>query len=297
MFRFFGLLGSTSLSPSDRVRRPVRRPTFRPGLESLEGRVVMNAAAAMAPPSLAPALAAPVVSGATQATSILPINVTNIVNNAGSLVANATMGATSFQIPLTLGVPSGQSAASSTQILNLHLGEIHLNVLGLKVDTSEICLNITAQTGPGNLLGNLLAGVAGALDNGTSLNDILGGLTGSLDQLTAGLTGLLNGAFGALTTPTNALPGASVTSSGSTSILHLSVGPLHLNLLGLDVTLDNCHNGPITVDISAQSGPGQLLGNLLGNVAHLLDSHAATGALTNALRRVANDITGILGAL
>jgi len=53
------------------------------------------------------------------------------------------------------------------------------------------------------------------------------------------------------------------TAVGECPILHLALGPIDLNVLGLNVSLDNCHNGPITVDISAMQGPGNLLGNLL----------------------------------
>jgi hypothetical protein len=50
-------------------------------------------------------------------------------------------------------------------------------------------------------------------------------------------------------------------------ILHLDVGPISLNLLGLVVTVPN----HIVLDITAVSGPGNLLGNLLCAVTHLLD--------------------------
>ena len=49
-------------------------------------------------------------------------------------------------------------------------------------------------------------------------------------------------------------------------ILHLDLGPLSLNLLGLQVNLNE-----VILDISAQSGSGNLLGNLLCAVTHLLD--------------------------
>src|SRR5207248_2270473 len=138
----------------------------------------------------------------------------------------------------------------------------------LKVDTSDICLRITAQSGSGNLLGNVLGGVAHLLDQGLDLNQLLGGLTtGQLGTLTNGITGLLNGALGAIGSTTNAATGgASASTAGATQILHLALGPVDLNLLGLAVHLDNCNNGPVTVDITAQSGPGNLLGNLLGGL-------------------------------
>jgi hypothetical protein len=70
------------------------------------------------------------------------------------------------------------TAAGSCDILNLVLGPLHLNVLGLNVDLNQVVLNITGQTGAGNLLGNLLCAVAGLLD-GTGIN----GLASLLNRL------------------------------------------------------------------------------------------------------------------
>jgi hypothetical protein len=69
--------------------------------------------------------------------------------------------------------------------------------------------------------------------------------------------------------------------TGSCPILHLELGPLDLNLLGVAVHLDK-----VVLDVTAQSGPGNLLGNLLCSVSHLLDSNAALTAVTNALNRI-----------
>jgi len=289
MWQVFSLFGPRR-APARKNPQPRR---FRPSLEGLEHREVMSVTS-MAPPALGSALVSPVTS-AIQQQSLLPITVnsvsiTGVANGALQLVANATTaGGTAFQIPLTL---TNTTPNAATPILDLHVGEIHLDVLGLKVDTSEICLKITAQPGPGNLLGNLLTNVAGLLDQGLDLNQILGGLTGNqLNTLTTGVTDLLNGAFSAIGSPTRAANGgASVISTGTTSILHLELGPVNLDLLGLQVKLDNCHNGPITVDISAQSGPGNLLGNLLGGLSHLLDGPANTHALLNKLDKIAGDI-------
>jgi hypothetical protein len=76
----------------------------------------------------------------------------------------------------------------------------------------------------------------------------------------------------------------------ATNVLHLSLGPVNLNLLGLMVTLDNCANGPVTVDITAQPGPGNLLGNLISDLAHLLDNNAGLGPLDRLLRVIAHDL-------
>ena len=83
-----------------------------------------------------------------------PNAVLNIVNGAGDVVATITT-------PLT-----GLLQATGTcQILDLHLGPINLDLLGLVVQTNAIHLQITAVSGPGNLLGNLLCSVAHLLDN------------------------------------------------------------------------------------------------------------------------------------
>lgn len=74
-------------------------------------------------------------------------------------------------------------ALTSCQILDLVLGPLDLNLLGLAVHLDTVHLNITAEGGPGNLLGNLLCAVAGLLDGGTGLNGILNQLVGILNQL------------------------------------------------------------------------------------------------------------------
>ena len=53
--------------------------------------------------------------------------------------------------------------------------------------------------------------------------------------------------------------------SGKCDVLFLNLGPLDLNLLGLQVDLSE-----ITLNIDAARGPGNLLGNLLCAVANLL---------------------------
>jgi len=223
------------------------------------------------PASVAGGLGA-VLGAGHQAASFLPINVTSVapqlVNGVTQLVASGTIAGQAFTAPITLGVTPAANPAA-TPILNLHLGPIDLNVLGLQVKTSEICLNVSAQPGPGNLLGNLLGGLANALNTPTgTLGGFLGTLSSAdLTALKGGLTSLVNGGLGALTDPAN----ATVLPTSTTNILHLSVGPLNLNLLGLVVKLDNCANGPVTVDVNAVSGPGNLLGNLLRGIAHLAD--------------------------
>jgi hypothetical protein len=80
--------------------------------------------------------------------------------------------------------------------------------------------------------------------------------------------------------------------NGVCPILHLSLGPVNLNLLGLQVDLDNCANGPVTVDITAVQGPGNLLGNLLCSLTHALDHPTP-----NAIDQVIGAITRLIDRL
>jgi hypothetical protein len=78
------------------------------------------------------------------------------------------------------GMPAA-AALGSCDILNLVLGPLDLNLLGLKVHLDKVVLNITAIAGAGNLLGNLLCAVAGLLDG----SGILGQLSTLLNQILA----------------------------------------------------------------------------------------------------------------
>ena len=71
------------------------------------------------------------------------------------------------------------AASGSCTILDLTLGPINLDLLGLVVTTNQIHLNITAQQGPGKLLGNLLCAVANLLNGGGPL----GALSGLLNKI------------------------------------------------------------------------------------------------------------------
>jgi hypothetical protein len=65
------------------------------------------------------------------------------------------------------------AAAATCQILHLTLGPLDLNLLGLVIHLDRVVLNIDAQSGAGNLLGNLLCAVAGLLDGSSTLADLL----------------------------------------------------------------------------------------------------------------------------
>ncbi len=115
--------------------------------------------------------------------SFSPTGFTNQNGQLGvtGLVTGTLTTLTGQQVPVSQTVTTtvqNATTANSCDILNLVLGPLHLNVLGLNVDLNQVVLNITGQTGAGNLLGNLLCGIAGLLDgNGLS------GLTNLLNRL------------------------------------------------------------------------------------------------------------------
>jgi len=64
----------------------------------------------------------------------------------------------------------------------------------------------------------------------------------------------------------------------SCGILHLDLGPLSLNLLGLQINLSR-----VVLDITAVPGAGNLLGNLLCSVANLLNNPTGLAQLLNQI--------------
>ncbi|HEX6064003.1 MAG TPA: hypothetical protein VFZ04_07250 [Longimicrobiales bacterium] len=109
-----------------------------------------------------------VVSGVLNGVATVGGVATNIVNQAFTTTASLTSAGT-----------------GRCDILNLDLGPLNLDLLGLLVDLSPVSLDVAAQPGPGNLLGNLLCAVANLLNNP------LGNLAGL-----ANLLGLINNLLG-----------------------------------------------------------------------------------------------------
>ena len=103
-----------------------------------------------------------VVDGALVAVGDLTGTVRNAVGDVIRSVTDMRI-----QLPVTFG------AVTSCDILRLRLGPLDLDLLGLVVHLDRIVLDITAEPGPGNLLGNLLCAIAGLLDQGLNLNGVL----------------------------------------------------------------------------------------------------------------------------
>jgi hypothetical protein len=224
---------------------------------------------------------------------IIP-TITSVAFVNGVLTATGTATATihgrtttvPFTAPVDITLAPNQPPGAICPVLDLSLGPINLNLLGLVVQTSPICLTITAHQG-GGLLGDLLCSLGQALQNGLTLEEAIA-INPNPTALLAGITDLINGALGhlydAILTLID-LPGRHHTCA----ILHLELGPLDLTLLGLEVVLDNCSGGAITVDITAVTGRGNLLGNLL---CELLGGNLINIGAT--LQQILNQIIGLL---
>jgi hypothetical protein len=122
-----------------------------------------------------------VVNGVLEATGLLK----------GTLVdANGTqLGTVSQTVTDSISTPNAASTnavnapALSCGVLNLTLGPLNLNLLGLVVQLNQVHLVITAVPGAGNLLGNLLCAVTNLLNGGGSLSSLSALLTSILALL------------------------------------------------------------------------------------------------------------------
>jgi hypothetical protein len=126
-----------------------------------------------------------VVNGVLQATGVLKGKLVDANGNqigtvdqtvTDNVVTNAANGATRNAVN-----------APSCSVLNLTLGPLNLNLLGLVVTLNQVHLTITAVPGAGNLLGNLLCAVANLLNGGTGLSGLLTELSTLLNQILAAL--------------------------------------------------------------------------------------------------------------
>jgi hypothetical protein len=118
------------------------------------------------------------------------------------------------------------------------------------------------------------------------------------------ITSSAAGGLGSLSAPQKVVPAtydpahppAIIPAQAACDILTLVLGPLHLDLLGLVVDLNQ-----VNLDITAVPGAGNLLGNLLCAVAGLLDGTGGiTGPLTTIvglLNQITNILNGILAGL
>jgi hypothetical protein len=171
-------------------------------------------------------------------------------------------------------LPASSSAPGDSPVVSAALPGLNLNLVGLMLHTDPVALNGAAQSGNGSFLGNVW----------TTLNNTQGATPDQLNALHANVNAVLARAIGALngsslTVSAGALnslsrmlrflagPNLLAAPAGlTTGILKLSSGssPVGVNLLGLNVT-----SNTLNAQLAAQTGDGQVLGNMLYNLANL----------------------------
>jgi hypothetical protein len=115
-----------------------------------------------------------VVNGVLEATGVLKGTLTDANGNS--------LGTVSQTVTDSVNTGSAANAAAvGCQVLNLVLGPLNLNLLGLVVTLNQVNLNIVAV--PGSLLGDLLCDVANLLNGGGALS----GLATLLNEILAAL--------------------------------------------------------------------------------------------------------------
>jgi hypothetical protein len=180
--------------------------------------------------------------------------VDNVLTASGTVTGTVaglpfTTDITNFALQLVPDDPATPEVECS--VLDLELGPINLALLGLHVDTA---------TEGGGLLGDLLCGLAGGGLLGTGIPVLP--VAGELADLEGGLADLLGGSLGQSFDPAQAGDVHDSVCTGECEVLELVLGPLDLSLLGLNVSLDDCEDGPVQVCVSTSRGEG-ILGNLL----------------------------------
>jgi hypothetical protein len=90
-----------------------------------------------------------------------------------------------LELPVSFTAPAAARAQATCEILDLVLGPIDLNLLGLRLQVNQIHIQLTAQQG-GGLLGDLLCAIANLLNGGGPLSQIVD----LLNQILAVLQGL-----------------------------------------------------------------------------------------------------------
>ena len=180
-----------------------------------------------------------------------------LVAASALLLACADQGPTSPSlVPANADVASARKGASLTSAIDQVVGGVDI----------EGIVRITrfAQAADGGLLvSGVLTGTANGVAFTQSFSDVPATLAAMAEASTAeGEVGTMQAGAGC-------------------DILLLDLGPLHLDLLGLEVDL-----AQVVLDITATAGAGNLLGNLLCAVVHLLDGPALFSSIVNLLDRI-----------
>jgi predicted RecA/RadA family phage recombinase len=207
-------------------------------------------------------------------------------SNALNTVLGSTVDLLNSVDLSVLGVGSGPldtAPLSATQVLELFVAPVHLDLLGAVVDTSPIRVTITANSGPGLVLGNVVTELTNLFNPPLPDRLDIDFINSKLEQLLATLNQQIPDIAPAPVPPVPVSDG---------QILNITVPPLDLNLLGLVL-----QTSPITVNASAQTGDGLLVGNVLTLALNTLDATPENLATLNTdLNALLAKVVGVLNA-
>ncbi|GAA1595634.1 hypothetical protein [Actinoplanes couchii] len=167
--------GAAQASPTAHAPAPAAAPAA-PTLESEAGSLTSTVSG-----SFTDALGAPgTVTGTFSPTEFTEDN--GKIVAVGTLTSTLTdslgvdLGTVEKTVSLPVQLPETAAASKAAadalvacDVLNLVLGPLHLDLLGLVVDLNRVVLDVVAQSGAGNLLGNLLCAITNLLNGGISL--------------------------------------------------------------------------------------------------------------------------------
>ena len=158
------------------------------GLSFAGAGVASAAPSAPAAAAPVPALATPITGTADNGSFAGTFTPSKFSAQNGNLLATGVLtgtvsdssGAAIGTVTRTVTMPA-TIAAATCQVLNLVLGPLHLDLLGLVIDLNQVHLLINAVQAPGNLLGNLLCAITHLLDG----TPTAGGLAALLNAILA----------------------------------------------------------------------------------------------------------------
>jgi hypothetical protein len=241
---------------------PLGRPT------RLAAAVILAAGALVAAP--AGASAAATTSSASTHVLRTDVTINKFINTPagvkalGTATTNLAAGESRKKVTLTV------AQTNTCSILTLSLAPLHLQLLGLIVDTSAINLKITGRRGA--VLGDLFC----SLSRGLKL-----GKAATVRRATASLNRYMKGhPMHVLRMRIHVSPAVAQAAQAPAvcDVLDLVIGPLHLDLLGLVVDLYGpTPTKPVEVHITANPAGG-ILGSLLCNLANNAPASTATPA-------------------
>jgi hypothetical protein len=168
-----------------------------------------------------------------------------------------TVARAPFTARVSIWAPAKTAPSAPCPVLTLQIDQISLDLLGLHVDVSKLILTVTANK-DGGALGKLFCSLSEAQLTSSATASKLTSAAHSGGLATKGV------GFGV---PTRSLQAIG---PGPCSIVDLLLGPLHLDLLGLVVDLNQVH-----LQITA-APDGGILGSLLCSLTNPTSSTTTT---------------------